>query len=119
MQSAHSKASIQHVFSPRRDWVAVVRDTYAMCIHAWHQTGGGLYVTHHEPESLVQELSAAKCYLIGGKRQSDGLSLCLGQLFGVSILQVAPKDLSGCGEALVCKAQHYCSTKRNVIGIWD
>lgn len=58
-----------------------------------------------------------------GKRQHGGLfphTLSLGQLFGVSVLQVAAEDLSGCREALVCKAQHYCSSaERNAIGFWD
>lgn len=77
---------------------------------------------YYQPESLVQELSAAKCYLTGEKERAGGLfpcTLCLGQLFDVRVLQVATEDLVGCGEALVCKAQHYCSAKRNVIGIWD
>ena len=64
----------------------------------------------------------AKCYLRGGKETAwwaVPTHPLPGQLFGVSVLQVAAEDLSGCGEALVCKAQHYCSAKRNVIGIWD
>lgn len=70
----------------------------------------------------MQRLSAAKCYLTEGKREHGRLlphTLCLGQLFGVSVLQVAAEDLFVCREALVCKAQHYCSAKENVIDIWD
>lgn len=89
VQHAHSKAPIRHVFSPRRDWVALVWHTYAVCIHAWHQTGRGLYVTHYQPESLVQELSAAKHYLTEGKETAwwaVPTHPLLGQLFGVSVL---------------------------------
>lgn len=115
---AHSKAPIQHVFSPRKDWVALVWDIYAMCMAPdWQR-------------SLCYSLSASSigtraqcCQALSyrGKREPCGLfphTLCLGQ-FGVRVLQVAAEDLSGCGEALIVKAQHYCSVKRNVIGTWD
>lgn len=88
---------------------------------AWHQAGGGLYVTicqsHWYKSSVLPSVILQR-----KKREPGGLfprTLCLGQLFDVRVLQVAAEDLVGCGEALVCKAQHYCSAKRNVIGIWD
>jgi len=97
---------------------------YFCCVHV-SMAPGWRRSLHHSLSARVVGTRALCCQALSYRRERHpgGLlshTICLGQLSGVIVLQVAAEDLSGCGEVLVCKAQrYYSSANRNVIGIRD